>query len=1157
MKIRKIHFSGFKSFADSTTIDINMDMTGVVGPNGCGKSNIVDAVRWVMGRTARSIRATSVEDVIFSGTDTRKPAGQASVELVFDNEEGKIGGKYASYNEISLKRTATRGKESKYYINNTRCRQRDVADLFFGTGLGAHSYALIEQGMVTQIIEADPKEMRMYIEEAAGISKYRERRRETELRIRHTRDNLDRLLDIRDEVTKQLNKLKRQARSARQFKELRLSRDQTNGQIHFLEMKQSQVEIERCQKDLSELRIDLEKNQAQLRHYEADIEKKRALRENQNKELNDVREQFYQINAQIGGVEQDISNRSLNADQIKKEVGELSKALEQCKSKIEDEENKRREAVVQLTETKASEEKVGKNVVEIESELKEEEITLGKLSREWEQSYSSNKEANDSLEVIGVKIEYCNQELEEISKQEREVQEQKSSLNVEELERKVTELHSQRQHYREQIEKHEHSVNSKNNESDSHKDELQRTEQSAERIHSKAQGIREELVSLRALNTADGSEGFLKWLSQNNLSEASRLVSKINPEKEWESAVETVLGTFLSAVEVDSIDTYQSDIEALQSDMLVMYERSSNMAGKQGTLASKVSNDGGINVLLNQILLADDLPQAMAMRKDFTENQSAVTPEGFWVGKNWIRAHRHSDKKESILERQHMINDLERRQQETEKELQSLQEKIGKLKRQIADCNEYIDSAKGEHKTLLDQLSSAESEWRKVEALFNHAKDVHSEMDDKANQIEQWKVSINEQNAEHIKARDELVSSMPHQGEQKKKRIEADRKVTALRDQLHNVREELHQIEIQKHSLSIQLKGFGDGLSHLHRQEQNLSERQASLHQTEKGFYNPIEEKQNELNTLLDKRREYEKQIEEKTSQIEAVRVEIEQAERECRTINDDIQKLGTRRESLRIEQEKNQMHYDDYKQRIEKLDMSVEALSAQVTSEMSLENLHEELETLEKKIDKLGPINLIADQEFNELTERKEYIDSQHKDLTTALETLEKAIEKIDHESRDKFKDTFERINSRVQGIFERLFDGGTAHLELLENDWLRSGVAIMVRPPGKLLTSIRLLSGGEKALAAMAVVFSIFDLNPSPFCMLDEVDAPLDEGNVVRFCELLRDMGSRVQFIVITHNRITMEYMGSLLGITMGEPGVSRLVSVNVNEAVKIANG
>lgn len=1156
MKIKKIQLSGFKSFVDSTTIEFGADMTGIVGPNGCGKSNIVDAVRWVTGQSARNIRAANIDDVIFNGTDTRKPVGQASVELLFDNEDGAVADKYASYNEIALKRAADRTQGSKYSINTTRCRQRDISDLLSGTGLGAHSYALIEQGMITRIIEADPKEMRLYLEEAAGISKYRERRRETEIRMRHTRDNLDRLMDIRDEVNKQLNKLKRQARSAKQFKELRLERDKATAFIAYLEMQHHQSAVAECESKLSDLRIEMEKEQANLRKYEADIEAKHSLEGQHGNDLNSVREKYYQLNATIGGVEQDISNRSKNAEQIQKEVFEVSKLLEKCKNNIQAQTQNRETITHNLKRCEENYQTASTAFIDIEQRLKDEEITLDKMHREWEQHHGSNVELSESLEVLRIKIEYCERELVEIGNQEREIAEQKSSLDFKDLESQVTESHSHRQSCREKIEENDQQTQLRRSEVEKMRENLKASEKSSEILQSQLQEMREEMASLKALQSAEGGDGFFRWLEDKNLSKQPRLATKINPDKRWEGAVETVLGNLLSAVEVNALDEHTKDAANLPAGMFVIYEPMQDVAGKEGTLASKVSADYGMNVLLNHILLADDLEIALAMRKNLAAHESAVTPDGFWVGRNWIRAHRHTDKKESILTRQHMIDDLSHKITDHEERFQAPQEEIGRLREQISDNENRSAQAQKQNEELLAQLSEAELKWRRNEVRLNHAKDVNADLEERKNQVSEWRQSIEQQHVEHIKKRESIESSMPEQSGSKNERSEAQRKVANIREELGTDKDKLHQLEIEKNSLSGQLKGISDNLSHLSQQQEDLQQRQTSLGETEKGFQDPIKEKQSELGAMAQEREQVKKGVQDKTTQLDNIKLEIEQIQAACRNIRETTSKMLERREKVRIDLQRDQMLRDDLKAKINKLDMSSDAIAQELPKDSDVKTLKANLEDIEKRIDRLGPINLIADQEFNELTERKDYIDSQHKDLTTALETLETAIVRIEQESKEKFKTTFENINIQLKTTFERLFGGGEAHLELLENSWLKGGVAVMARPPGKKLSSIKLLSGGEKALSALAVIFSIFELNPAPVCMLDEVDAPLDESNVIRFCELIREMSKRVQFIIVTHNRITMENMNCLLGVTMGEPGVSNIVSVNVDEAVKIVN-
>ncbi len=1155
MKVKKVKLTGFKSFVDSTTMEITSGMTGIVGPNGCGKSNIIDAVRWLMGQSARNIRATNVEDVIFNGTSARKPVGQASVELVFGNEDGSFGGRYASFGEISVKRTADRARDSKYFINNVRCRRRDVADLFLGTGLGTHSYALVEQGMISRIIEADPKEMRRYVEEAAGISKYHERRREAEIRIRHTRENLDRLLDIREEVTKQLDKLKRQAKSAQKFKELRLEKDKISATIAALELRAHKEKCDDCERQLSDLRVEVERERAQLRGNEAETEEKRVGQTESNRKLNEIREEFYRLNASVGGVEQDIANRRKNAEQIKAEVAAVAEALRKCEEKIREQESKHARTKTKLSETEEEAAAANSELAEIDKRLKDEEDAFAKASREWERQHSDASEANEALEVSAIKADYCDRELEEIARQEKELKESRAGLDADGLKRQVADLYEYRNTCRADIDKRAEQISDLQNAVAACRKELNEAEQASADSRQKLHEVREQLASLKALQDADGGEAFSKWLMRHDLAEAPRLATKLELDQKWATAVETVLGNLLTAVEVDSLERYAKDIGQSDLDMLVMFEKTEDVKGEERSLASKVKTDCGINSLLGQIVLADDLEQALAMRKDFSSRQSAVTPDGFWVGHNWIRAHRQSDKKKSILARQHIIDELNGQYKELGEQAKSCEEEGGRVKAKLADNENRLEQTQKERLDLLDRTSAAEADWRRAEVKLDHAQDMLAELDDKEVQLSEWRKSIEAQRAEHVKLRDELMGSASVQSANrstiKNTYLESEKKVAALRESLRLAQDTLHKIEIERHSLTTLAASLGESLNHLRHQKEELSARRQSLVNTEKDFHDPIESKRGELKRLIEQRQECEEKVREKTAELDMLQRETDTLERQRRDIETLHGELLEKRGKIQVDLREGRMRSEDAEERIKALDMSADEIEKELTDEDSLDSLQEKLTKTERRIDRLGPINLVADQEFSDLDERKEYIDSQHADLTSALETLEKAMTKLDRESRERFKNTFNDINARLEERFAKLFGGGSAHLELLENDWLKSGVAVMVRPPGKRLSSIKLLSGGEKALAAMAVVFTIFDLNPAPFCMLDEVDAPLDETNVTRFCEVVREMSQRVQFIVITHNRLTMESMSCLIGVTMGEPGVSRLVSVNVDEA------
>ncbi len=1031
MRLRKIKLNGFKSFAEPISIDFESDMIGIVGPNGCGKSNVVDAVRWVMGETSRHIRASNLEDVIFSGTNLRKPMGQASVEVLFDNVgDGIVGNEssqFSQYTELSLRRTVTRDRESKYYLNGTRCRRRDVADIFFGTGLGSNSYAVIEQGMITRIVEAKPEEMRAYVEEAAGVSQYKERRRETENRIRRTRDNLDRVMDIREEVHKQLGKLKRQVRNAERFKQLRKDKERFESELLLLRYKRRDEERAACEKEVGDRRLDFEKSQAVLREAEADIEQKRVASQEGNDELNRMKEAHYRLGAEISGEEQDIENR-------KKSIGRLSGELRE----------------VQVAAQRNAQEIGKKQALQLEKERR-----CGELDREVERFGGEVKRLREERTV-------ARQTLHDTA-QKRQGDIERIGVEIAVLRDKV---HDQ-----------------------------------VEALHA-AQGKRSDIqgriASLEALQEAElrsDEGGFMRWLKDAGLGRRDRLVEHLRVADGWERAVETVLGSFIAGVEVTSLEEYAARVGDFGSGTLVLFEPVAAAAGD--TLADKVSGSESLGGLLGRVQVADDLAQALARRSSLEPHESLITRDGIWVGANWIKLHTPDKDGEGVIVRERRMEDL---------------------RRQLKACDDAGDALKRELEGARADLVQREAQREQVQTQL----------------------------AATLKEAAVLESGVEQSG------------ATALeeaRSQLRAAREALHRAEVEREAVRVGHSAAREQAGQLQSLKEELGQRGQSLEKTLADLEQPMEESRNRLETLLKQHTEGQRQLEQHTRQLAGLQSEVTALEQRRADVAGKVETRREAYEKARADLQVSTARSKDALAEFNKLGVESAAVEESMESGTSMETQEEKLARVQVGIDRLGAINLVALEEFDELSERKEYIDSQYDDLTRALKTLEDAIQKIDRETRERFKVTFDKINDNLQNMFPRLFGSGEAHLELTERDLLTTGVSIMVRPPGKRRVSINLLSGGEKALAAAAVVFSIFELNPAPFCLLDEVDAPLDEHNVERFCELIKEMSGRVQFICITHNKISMEYMHSLIGVTMQEPGVSRLVAVDVEEAAKMA--
>ena len=929
MRLTKIKLAGFKTFVDPTTLQFPSNLTGIIGPNGCGKSNIIDAIRWVMGESsARNLRGDSMEDVIFSGSSARHEVGKAFVELNFDNSLNSLDSKFAKYSEIVIKREVSRDGISNYYLNNTRCRRKDIREVFLGTGLGPRSYAIIEQGMISKLIDAKPDELRTYLEEAAGISKYKEKRRETELRLKHTRDNLDRLNDIMKEINSQLNKLERQAKLASEYRELKGKERETKISLISLKWCNYDNQIQDLNNTLRKIELEKEKKLAMLSTYNKEIEKLRQKRNDEQTNFDEIQKEFYRIGSDIASCEKDIEHNLETEVSRKEALNELLNTIEKSETEIKEEEKRCNNLIL--------------SIKELESELSDNNTNLLKLE-------SDRKDANFAMQ----------------------------------------------------------NLQSQNN--------IFITEQS-ETIKEKEVEKAKYDASEKSLNLLSKRLGILETFSIHD--------NEKNDNK-------------------DELMGRASDVQEKISALLVDFDRHEN-SDKNLNIKSFKTSLRSIHKIFKGLF--DNIKTLVRSQKDEIKD---------------IRK-KISDYKETSSDCQDKINILERQIKEH-------------LKRKEKFDKERIDL-----KQIIDKVEWGYNESQKLQNQLNvEVSKKISEKNAIENNIQKLKVGINDMNDRKLI----LLST-----DDKK-----DKPASNMKDKLKKL---------------LDSKGI---------KETQLKTSRETIESYDETVLD-IENKKNDINM-----------------QVNAIKDDLE---------NNKISmgEKTAQRDSL---QENSDLPAEDISKGIRT-----------INTDMKQDDIEKNLGKIQSKIRSMGAINLAAIDELEDQQERKKYLDLQYKDLSESINTLDNAIKKIDQETKTKFKEIFDSINSNLNNFFNKIFGGGKAYLELTDNDLLNTGVNIMARPPGKLVKNINLLSGGEKAGTGIAFVFSIFKTNPAPFCLLDEVDAPLDDANNNRFCNVVKEMSKDVQFIFITHNKLTMELADILSGVTMREAGVSKLVSVNINDAVKIAS-
>ena len=993
MQLKHIKLSGFKSFVDPTKISFPSNLVGVVGPNGCGKSNVIDAVRWVLGElSAKNLRGESMVDVIFNGSENRKPSGQCSIELLFDNSSGKIGGEYASYNEISIKRVMTRDAQSTYFINSTKCRRKDVQDIFLGTGLGPSSYAIIEQGMVSKLVSAKPEELRTHIEEAAGVSKYRERRRETESRIKKTKENLSRVKDIKDEIERLIRRLENQANAAEKYNNLKEEEGQIQTDIAILYSLEAKNNKEKLQKNLEALNRDFKIKQAESDSKQAQIDDYRTQNESVINAYEIAQKNFYTIGAEIAKHESDLHN-------INKSEATNLEALERAQKSYQD-------------------------ALEKESVFKD----------------LSPKEKELKLNIAIVKA-------------------------FDALEKKNT--------IGKAIQPLEDQINIKQGELDSKQDIFDSIKANKDKVVSEIKDLQDNKFSIEA--EIARTEGAIKNL--NNLEENATLDFK-------EASI-----NYANAIEKESNNDHLNPKEKAMHLLDAISE----------LLKSFGSNADKINAKLSELkeLLVSILKIASDQSKSFTAeylNQKNRAEETINKTKD--------DKKHAETK----LQDLNNKKIAVNKQLDSQASIQANIDTQLNQMDSNKSIVSNELRSLEKEINDLKLELRTHEINLENA----------LNTLEKAEVSISDLEPELYKGMN----------------------LNALEESLD---------EIQKNIAQLGSVNLASPEEYLNRENEL------------KKLIEEAEVKKSEIQVIMDELVEKSSKAESELTTIRQKQSSFNESLRDLENQKNiaelDLKSLSEKVTNLRLDLKTHEINLDNANTKIKEAGLNIESIDYARYENMELNKLQDSLTDIQAKIIRLGAINLAAPEEIAAESKRKEELDVQYNDLTEALEKLTGAIKTIDLETKTRFQDSFDSINKRMKEVFSKLFGGGFAELALTEDDALNAGVEIMARPPGKKNSSISQLSGGEKALTALALVFAIFELNPAPFCILDEVDAPLDDLNTMRFINMVEEMSKTVQFIFITHNKVSMEKSDHLMGVTMQEAGVSRMVSVDVNQALEFA--
>ncbi|MGM0952411.1 MAG: chromosome segregation protein SMC [Pseudomonadota bacterium] len=1163
MRLKSIKLAGFKSFVDPTTVPFPSNMTAVVGPNGCGKSNIIDAVRWVMGESsAKYLRGESMSDVIFNGSTARKPVGQASIELVFDNSDGSAPGEFVNFNEISVKRRVSREGQSEYFMNGAKCRRRDITDLFLGTGLGPRSYAIIEQGMISRLIEAKPEELRVYIEEAAGISKYKERRRETENRIRRTRENLERLTDLREELERQLQHLEKQAAAAEKYKSLKHDERQKKAELTVLRWQALDNDLHDWRGKIRNTELELEKVLTERLSLETTLESLRDDHQQRTEHFNRAQARYYEAGADIARIEQSIEHQRERSRQTAAELDQGMANQRELTQELEQDEEKLATIEEELAMIEPEQEALTVRSEESGEQLQQAEEAMADWQQRWEDFSGRSSDSRRQAELAQSRIRSLEQAIEQLKARGQKLRDERDHLGdqvdrteLDDLLEQQETLELQREEINERIGSLQESVYSARQAS-------RETEQQVSDHRQRVQTLRASLDSQAALldeQMGGQDDGLQRWLDQQGLAEAPRVAAALTIEDGWEFAVEQVLGRFTQGVVSPGFGQLAEVLgEAPKGLAMVSGDRHSTADSGAG-LAAKVSGVPAVYSLLASIGVAESVADAMAGRDTLEQGASIITRNGVWIGRDWMLMPDSEAGQIGVIERQKKVTELEAALAEAEAALEQAQQQLDQHREQEEKAEAVRDETHSQQQDVERQLSALTSRVSglkaRAEQIDARLARIHDDIDDVSAELEEQ-----QENLELTREEWNLALASSEDNEEEKERLLEQRdslreNLDRLRQDARHDRDHAHQLQLQLQTLQSQRDGLRQTIERMQLQKERLDERLDVLREARENAEEPVEGLQMQLEELLDRRLAEEEKLSSARDALEDIDREVREREQGRHRADHESQEIRARLETLKMESQALEIRSGNQLEQLGELDVKLQEILAQLPEDADEKAWAGELEKIGNRIQRLGAINLAAIEEYQVQGERKRYLDEQNDDLLEALETLDNAMRRIDRETRQRFKETFDKVNGGLQALFPKVFGGGNASLELTGEDLLETGVAIMARPPGKKNSTIHLLSGGEKALTAIALVFSIFQLNPAPFCMLDEVDAPLDDANVSRYANMVKEMSKHVQFIYITHNKIAMENADQLMGVTMHEPGCSRLVSVDVDEAAALA--
>lgn len=1159
MRLRQIRLAGFKTFVDPAVIDLPTNRTALVGPNGAGKSNIIDAVRWVIGeRSAKSLRGEILKDVIFKGSDARAPSDVASIELIFDEVEGQVGRLSDGGSELSVRREISRDEQSVYRLNGTRCRRRDVLDVFLDTGFTSQGYAIIEQGQVSELVQAKPEELRGYLEEAAGVSRYKERRRETELSMEHARLNLERANDLRHEREERIANLKRQARRAKRYRELaQRRRDLEACEVHTRK-DQADAELKKLDSEVAESESGVADCETRRAAKESRRDALYAERDATNGELNKINGAYFDAGAEISRAESAIKSLEQALQQHSQDINEATAERASVLESIENTRQRRRDTKQAIQEhTRQIEVKQSARQQDREALEKSEQI-LRTQRAERDAATAESSRLGQELALLEADMASTRERVAENQNRIGQLEIELEGEDADLLAGLKIEVQSAERSYEQLFELKEQTLH-KRGELRSKSASL---EVEVEIKRGEEQRLRRELSAILALAGEAGetdSQAIDDWLAARKAKDLPRLGNAVKVGQGWEAAARTLLSGKTAGVLAPSIESLAAHLQGLAAGELLILERAAQESGRSSPLTSVLGMELGS--LFAGIRLEENTADALAKRTRLSEGESIICRDGTWVGRDWIRVNRRH-LPESAFDLAPDVEELKFKCDAAGKSLEVAQQALADARESLERTQTELDKIEQDLDAAQTTRGQALARRQVEETRLREARQRREEAAAAREGLKENIESFNQQLRERELERDSLAERCKEQ-DQAKSRIErlvesGEAERDALREVAQESEAQYQNARIAHERLVVAERSLNESLPQVVNRAQALKERIDQINQRIKEADKGRPKLENEREHWLQQRLEIEQKLQSVRQTLENTEEKIRADVQALRDTEAELETLREHRENKRVAAGEVRAQMVELAGRIERLGVSESALSETRASleGLSADEVEEKRLDVERSLARIGDVNLAASEDLAQEQRQYDELVAQIEDLEKSLEALSNALEQIDEDMVKRFRSTYELANEGLAELFPKLFGGGTARLEMHGERLLETGITFMANPPGKRNTSVALLSGGEKAMSAIALVFSLFRLNPSPVCLLDEVDAPLDDENVTRFVGLLREMSGEVQFLIITHNKLTMEMADHLLGVTMREPGVSRLVSVNINEAATLAN-